>query len=769
MADQTLPQNMGLDPLVPGSAPPPANQAVSGAGSATANPNSITDASDKEEDLASLSPFAVLKKKMPPETQLGQASVPAQVQSAAASPAPSVVPASILPDSPKTIPASIPANPAPATPAPTTPIPALPTAGTFILPEHPFDPLDPFENKDSFSDNPGQPAIPGQVSSATAGLAIPTAAGSTPPNHEIAPAADLVASPVSTPIPSSTPGPASIHTSASEALLKPSTENQAGTQSGTQTSLSGPNSVLNGKTTPPLAVMEMGTASTLGKPGQIPFNPAKKNKVGLVAFLGLLIALVILSVTAFVLVQQGGVRLPIVYKLVSGLETDGLKVSQTALALVKHQQSYQQTGEITLAAKGAATTSDRPDLPLSTTSGLLGTGTKVSRLNNKIEASKLDQKENTYSARFQISTDNQADVPVQIRQAGQNSTGWEVYLPANLVDSKIGKVSPTELKKTLLYPLLKPVSLQSLLGAVDQETSYQKNLFSGKSVVIYTYTLKKDKFGEWLPEGAALSNPFVEIGYYWGTGLPAYATLHTTLSFEKVDYQYTGSSWTYGSWNQDFSQENKDNLQSLLNSVSTAPDLAMNSFISQLGIIPNTLPVYTGASPDSSTGAVTPTPTPATIATPTATAAATASPSATPSATSVTAVQPTGEGVTQAQAAITTAPPVPTQPASTAAKSRDTQRKKDLADLQRALEMYKTRQGKYPISNTSIQTGSSSVLIQALVPTYITKIPIDPLKQVYWYEYRSDGNTFRLTSLAENTADATAKKGNTYSFFEVNN
>jgi hypothetical protein len=73
------------------------------------------------------------------------------------------------------------------------------------------------------------------------------------------------------------------------------------------------------------------------------------------------------------------------------------------------------------------------------------------------------------------------------------------------------------------------------------------------------------------------------------------------------------------------------------------------------------------------------------------------------------------------------------------------------------------------VANTPEQTLASTTLLQALVPTYLTKLPVDPLTHTYWYEYKSDGSTYYLRCVAEDASDTTAHQGLTYSYLEFTN
>ena len=130
-------------------------------------------------------------------------------------------------------------------------------------------------------------------------------------------------------------------------------------------------------------------------------------------------------------------------------------------------------------------------------------------------------------------------------------------------------------------------------------------------------------------------------------------------------------------------------------------------------------------------------------------------------------ITPSGESTTTLASSITAVPPVPTTPADSSAIARDAQRKKDLADLQTALEEYKTKNGSYPKATDLQQTVSSQLLMTALVPNFLTAMPIDPLPSVYWYEYTSDSTSYILRAVAENSGDQSAIKGVGYYYYQL--
>ena len=72
-------------------------------------------------------------------------------------------------------------------------------------------------------------------------------------------------------------------------------------------------------------------------------------------------------------------------------------------------------------------------------------------------------------------------------------------------------------------------------------------------------------------------------------------------------------------------------------------------------------------------------------------------------------------------------------PVSQFAKARDAQRKTDLDNIQKALELYYNDNGEYPPGN------NYSVDLAVLVPDYIQTLPNDPSGNTYAYEQLAVG------------------------------
>ena len=104
-----------------------------------------------------------------------------------------------------------------------------------------------------------------------------------------------------------------------------------------------------------------------------------------------------------------------------------------------------------------------------------------------------------------------------------------------------------------------------------------------------------------------------------------------------------------------------------------------------------------------------------------------------------------------------------------AATTADSTRKSDLAKIKAALLQYYDINREYPIANTLLKIGLETTLKSALVPTYLTALPVDP-KTGWYYGYKSpDGQSFTLSAQLENTSDSQAKKvGSVYLYFLYN-
>lgn len=105
----------------------------------------------------------------------------------------------------------------------------------------------------------------------------------------------------------------------------------------------------------------------------------------------------------------------------------------------------------------------------------------------------------------------------------------------------------------------------------------------------------------------------------------------------------------------------------------------------------------------------------------------------------------------------------------TTASGRDTRRRSDLLSIKEALAEYYAKTGTYPVSKTVDKTNDSKVLKGALVPSYLGVLPVDPQDPKSYYGYTSDGFSFKLTSIVEDSATAGAKQGSGFYYQEITN
>jgi general secretion pathway protein G len=86
-------------------------------------------------------------------------------------------------------------------------------------------------------------------------------------------------------------------------------------------------------------------------------------------------------------------------------------------------------------------------------------------------------------------------------------------------------------------------------------------------------------------------------------------------------------------------------------------------------------------------------------------------------------------------------------------RARDAQRKSDLKQIQKALEMYRQDQSLYPTA-TSGRFGICGSSFSSGSTVYMNKIPCDPLGPTpYYYSPNNTNLTFQLCACLENKAD----------------
>lgn len=107
-----------------------------------------------------------------------------------------------------------------------------------------------------------------------------------------------------------------------------------------------------------------------------------------------------------------------------------------------------------------------------------------------------------------------------------------------------------------------------------------------------------------------------------------------------------------------------------------------------------------------------------------------------------------------------------TTPEVTAVTNNDATRKSDLTKIKDALKKYYQANQKYPISLTVDKTSSPNSVLRVLVPADITALPSDPVSTNY-YGYKSDGTTFELTAVLDDTTDTSGTKVGNYYLYKI--
>lgn len=106
--------------------------------------------------------------------------------------------------------------------------------------------------------------------------------------------------------------------------------------------------------------------------------------------------------------------------------------------------------------------------------------------------------------------------------------------------------------------------------------------------------------------------------------------------------------------------------------------------------------------------------------------------------------------------------------AASEAKERDLQRKADLALVQSALVVYQQQKGAFPTTVGRVKLNEPGNSLElALVPTFLVNIPKDPQDPQFSYQYQSDGATYSLTAIIEDSSDPQAISGGTYYYYQL--
>lgn len=99
-----------------------------------------------------------------------------------------------------------------------------------------------------------------------------------------------------------------------------------------------------------------------------------------------------------------------------------------------------------------------------------------------------------------------------------------------------------------------------------------------------------------------------------------------------------------------------------------------------------------------------------------------------------------------------------TIPSTTTPSGRDAQRKEDIRKISTLLSAYYADNKIYPVSGELDKLNlSTSIVAKALVPKYVTKLPVDPLDPDFFYAYKSsDGKTYEISARIEDSTDSDA-------------
>jgi len=109
---------------------------------------------------------------------------------------------------------------------------------------------------------------------------------------------------------------------------------------------------------------------------------------------------------------------------------------------------------------------------------------------------------------------------------------------------------------------------------------------------------------------------------------------------------------------------------------------------------------------------------------------------------------------------------VNTAPISTV-NANDQQRKIDLANIKTALAAYFQANQAYPVAATVAKTSDPKNALDVLVPTYLASLPVDPISPTKYYGYQSDGKTYTLTAVLEDTTDPSGIQTGNYYIYKV--
>lgn len=499
----------------------------------------------------------------------------------------------------------------------------------------------------------------------------------------------------------------------------------------------------------PQAVPAASPASPPGRMDGLPniaVQPRKPSRAGLWLGIGALLIL-LLAGSSYLLVTLRGTRIPVVYSFLTGLPTDGAATAQEALAFVTSQGGYQFEGSVALNEPRQAATSDRPTLPDATDAEVAG---RVYSLETEVLDGEYRQ-DGTFRGRLELVI-NAPDptiteaTPVYFGVKSVSATAVQggneqflTYFPDSLTP-QILAISTAPVKKTLLYPALKPTSLSTLLSAIQAEGGYAYQREEGVvPTVVYAYTVDATKLAGAFPEGAEFENLRLDVYYTTKTELapaavPLRAELTGTLKYQGRSYEMS-QEYVYSIWDTELSLD--DEAYKQIAAATTGTERGVKEMINEWGILSlNALP---NSLSDEESGELKP------------------------------PFTPTNASSTTPIPAVTSFGPPPTRPVSDAAAAEDAKRRADLQLIQKALAAYHAANNSYPVALDFIQLASVQRFFDVLVPTYLTAVPVDPQSTAYYYSYKSDGVTYTLRAVALDLEHPDANLGSTYPYYQYTN
>ncbi len=108
-----------------------------------------------------------------------------------------------------------------------------------------------------------------------------------------------------------------------------------------------------------------------------------------------------------------------------------------------------------------------------------------------------------------------------------------------------------------------------------------------------------------------------------------------------------------------------------------------------------------------------------------------------------------------------------TSSSSTATNAKDSQRKTDLAVIKDALMNYYAGSNQYPVAaQLTMLNVAGNILEQQLIPNFLAKLPSDP-DSTKAYGYKSDGMTFTLSAVLDNSSDPDAVLENGKAIYQL--